>query len=217
MNKQDFPVNLDNALKMFVKSCHNLAYPHFSNRLNVDRDPFKPLPSVAVTNELNNFIGEIEWCLSELRSNLHLSNWNELANIKPIEFTNLPRKKYVTAREEIAKAKEILEENPEDVMMHLRTAIDLSLKERFGFKDIRGMGAFIDEAKEFDFPLPSYDLIYYYFDEGSKRSHQGKVHMQFDAKEAIRTVSDFIDELETIEVTQEKIDRFVRDSKSVRI
>jgi hypothetical protein len=93
-------VELDNALQRFVKSCHNLAYPHSSaNQFDKMYDPMKHAPRDIVTNELNNFIGEIEWCFSELRK----SNWKELAGIKPLEFTNLPRRKYVTAREEIEK------------------------------------------------------------------------------------------------------------------
>jgi hypothetical protein len=112
--------------------------------------------------------------------------------------------------------REIHEENPEDVMMHLRNAIDLSIKERFGFRKITFMKTFIDEAKKFDFPLPSYDFIYQLFTEGSERIHQGKIHTSFEIQEAIRTVSNFIDELETIEVTKEKIDDFVKKSGCVR-
>jgi hypothetical protein len=101
-------------------------------------------------------------------------------------------------------------------MMHLRPSIDLSIKERFGFREIRGMKQFIEEANKNDFPLPSYDLIYEYFNEGSQRSHQGKIHTAFEAREAIRTVSNFIDELETIEITKERIDDFINKSKVVK-
>ena len=204
---RDFPVNVDTALIQFVKSSHQLAYPNERQELILPTD---------ITNKLNNFIGEIEWSISESRKNLFLSDWIEMSKIKPIDFTNLPRRKYITARDEITKAKEILNKNSEDVMMHLRNAIDLSLKERFGFKKISFMGTFIDEAEKYDFPLPSYSFIYQYFTEGSQRSHQGKIHTPFEAREAIRTVSNFIDELETLEVTKERIDDFIRKSKVVK-
>jgi hypothetical protein len=208
-SKRGFPVNIDNALIQFEKASHKVAYS--------DTSP-NPSPILVgdVTNNLYNFIREIEWSLSELRKNLFLSNWSEISKIKPIEFANIPRRKYITAREEVDKAKGNLAKNHEDVMMHLRNAIDLSLKERFGFKKIQFMGTFFEEAKDYGFPLPSYDLIYQYFNEGSKRSHQGKTHTQFEAQEAVRTVSNFIDELETLEVSQKMIDEFISKSQVVK-
>jgi hypothetical protein len=208
-------------LIQFEKASHDIAYPHkpdlstYPGTLGDYQRDQGVLPH-EVTNKLDNFIREVEWSLSELRKNLFLSNWREVSKIKPIEFTNLPRRKYITAREEIAKAKEILTKNPEDVMMHLRSAIDLSLKERFGFKKINFMIKFFEEAKEDNFPLPSYDLIYQYFNEGSQRSHQGKIHTSFEAQEGIRTVNNFIDELETLEVSKEVISNFIRKSEFVK-
>jgi hypothetical protein len=219
-SKRDFPVNIHNALIQLEKASHNLAYPRKpvlpDNRDLGDYQRNLGVFPLEVTNKLDDFIGEIEWSLLELRKNLSLSDWKEISKIKPIEFTNLPRRKYITAREEISKAKDILSKNPEDVMMHLRPAIVLSLKQRFGFKIIHPMKAFIEDAKRYDLPLPSYDLIYHYFNEGSQRSHQGKMHMSFEAQEAIRTVSNFIDELETLEVSKEKIDDFIRKSNAVK-
>jgi hypothetical protein len=145
--------HLEQSLQRFLRHAHGFAYP----------GKYMSISQSDVSNELNNFIGVIELGLSQIRKNLFISNWKELAEIKPIDLTNLPRKKYVTAREEITKAKEILKEDPEDVMMHLRNAIDLSIKERFGFKKILFMKTFIDEAKKYDFPLPSYDFIYQLF------------------------------------------------------
>jgi hypothetical protein len=202
INKQPFPVNMYFALIRFEKACHSVCQGH--------RRP------TYATEELNNFIDEIEWSLSELRKDLTLSDWREVSKIKHIEFTNLPRRKYITAREELDKAKQILSKSPEDVMIHSRNAIDLSLKERFGFKKIQFMVAFFEEAKDHGLPLPSYDLIYQYFNEGSKRSHQGKIHTPFEAQEAIRTVNNFVDALETLEVTKEMINDFIRKSKVVK-
>lgn len=62
-------------------------------------------------------------------------------------------------REELEKAKRNVKDHPEDVMNYLRTAIDLAIKERFGFKEIPRMIKFIEQAEKAGFPLPSYDLI----------------------------------------------------------
>lgn len=157
----------------------------------------------------------IESKFSELRRNLKNAEIKGLENIKPIEYVSVDRKRYVTAREELEKAKKNIQENSEDVMNYLRSAIDLSIKEKFGFRKISKMMRFIDDADKLGFPLPSYSLIYTYFSEGSGRIHGGKIHTLFEAKESIRVVSNFIDQLELTEVTQQQIDEFKGKSKSV--
>ena len=158
----------------------------------------------------------VESKFSELRRKLKIDKKISLENIKPIEYVSVERKRYVTSREELEKAKKNIQDNPEDVMNYLRSAIDLSIKEKFGFKKIPKMIRFIDDADKLGFPLPSYSLIYTYFSEGSGRIHAGKIHTLFEAKEAIRVVSNFIDQLEIIEVTQQQIDEFKGKSKSVQ-
>jgi hypothetical protein len=67
----------------------------------------------------------------------------------------------------------------------------------------------------------SYDNNYHYkvqsflYNLIQNRSHQGKIHTPFEAREAIRTVSNFIDELETLEVSKDMISDFIKKSKFV--
>jgi len=126
------------------------------------------------------------------------------------------RKRFVTAKDELDKAVEIVADCPEDAMGYLRTAIDLSIKTKFGFKKITGMGGFFRDAEEFNLPLPSYTLIYAIFNEGSKRLHDGKIPTPFEASTSVDTVTDFISELEKIVVSQEKINDFKNKCKYVK-
>jgi len=103
----------------------------------------------------------------------------------------------------------------EDVTLHLRPAIDLSLQERFGFKKIHPMSRFIDDAKKMNFPLPSYDFIYDIFTEGNDRLHTGKPPTNWESQEMIKTVSSFVDALDLIEITTEEIEEFKKNSKTV--
>ncbi len=166
---------------------------------------------------VNDFIKYSEWDLVNMRRTLWQRDWQDLDKIKPVEYVSLERRKYVTAREELEKAKRNFKDHPEDVMNHLRTAIDLAIKERFEFKEIPRMIKFIDQAEKLQFPLPSYDLIYTYFNEGTERIHEGKIHTSFEALEVIRTVSNFIDALEALEITKDKIDEFVKSCGCVKV
>lgn len=139
----------------------------------------------------------------------HVRNPEKMLQEEPI------RKKFVTAQEELDKAVEIAADFPEDAMMYVRTAIDLSIKAKFGFKKIITMGNFFNDADRLDLPLPSYSLIYMIFNEGSKRLHDGKVHTPFEASEAIDMVTDFIAELEEMKISQVKIDEFKSKCKFV--
>jgi len=125
------------------------------------------------------------------------------------------RKRFVTAKDELDKAVEIVADRPEDAMGYLRTAIDLSIKTKFGFKKIIMMGRFFSDAEEFNLPLPSYTLIYIIYNEGSKRLHDGKIPTPFEASKAVNTVTDFIAELEKTIVSQEKINEFKNKCKYV--
>lgn len=129
--------------------------------------------------------------------------WDEF--VSPDEAS---RKKYINAKESLAKARECLNENVEDVAMHLRTTIDLAIKERFNFSKIRPMKNFFKDADKYNFPLPSYNLIYGLFDEGSSRIHAGKGNTLFEAKQMVRIVTEFIDALKTITITNEEINDF---------
>lgn len=159
----------------------------------------------------------VEKSMGTIRKILHDQNWEPL---KRIDLDNyiLPRKraKYVKAREELEKAKQAVKNrNWDEVLNHLRPAIDLSIKERFGFKKIHPMRTFLSEAKKHNFPLPSYTTIYHYFDEGSQRIHQGKLNTPLECREALDFVAKFIDRLDSIDVSKKEIEEFKKKSKSV--
>jgi len=164
------------------------------------------LPKIAEV--LNSLIKDVEKNFVSSRKAMYEQGWKGLLDIKPVTQFDTSRKKYVNARESLSKARESLSGKVEDVPIHLRSSIDLSIKERFRFSKLHPMSAFLKDADKFDFPLPSYDLIYELFDEGSARLHAGKGPTVFEAKQMIRIVSDFIDSLETITISQEKIDEF---------
>ena len=103
-----------------------------------------------------------------------------------------------------------------EVLNHLRPAIDLSIKEKFGFQKIFPMKQFIEEAEKYDFPLPSYSLLYDYFDEGSQRIHEGKLHTEWECEKALNFVAEFIDRLDLISISSEDILKFKNVSKAVK-
>jgi hypothetical protein len=90
-----------------------------------------------------------------------------------------------------------------------------ALKEKFGFKRIKRYGQFFDDAGKHHLPLPSFDTIYYYFDEGSQRLHKGKVHTPWECREALDFVAKFIDRLDSLDVSENEIEEFKKKSKSV--
>jgi len=159
----------------------------------------------------------VEKSVGTIRKILHDQNWEPMKRVNLGDYI-LPRKraKYVKAREELEKAKEAAKKgNWDEVHNHLRPAIDLSIKERFGFKKIHPMKTFLSEAKKYDFPLPSYTTIYHYFDEGSQRIHQGKRNTPLECREALNFVAKFIDRLDSIQVSEKEIEEFKGKSKSV--
>jgi len=168
-----------------------------------------------LTTYVNLFIKYVEAEFSQARRKLRSLELKGLENVKPIEYVSGQRKKFVTSREELEKAKSNVINHPEDVMNYLRTAIDLAIREKFGFKKIEKMIRFLEDADKFDLPLPSYGLVYKMFSEGTGRIHEGKVHTPFEAREAIRFVSNFIDELTVMEIPVEIIEKFKTQSKSV--
>lgn len=118
------------------------------------------------------------------------------------------RKKFVTAKEELDKAVTAAADHPEDAMSHIRTAINLSLTNKFGFAKITSMYGFFKDAEKYNFPLPGYSMIYTIFNEGSKRLHEGKIHTNFEVSTAIETITNFIAKLEEMDISQEVIDNF---------
>lgn len=140
---------------------------------------------------------------------------NHRQNPKIEKFEQPLRKKFVTAKDELDKAVHLAADSPEDAMMYLRTAIDLSIKKKFGFNKISKMYNFILDAENFNLPLPSYVLIYTIFNEGSKRIHDGKISTSFEVSQSIELVTNFIAELEKIEINPDIIDEFKKKCKFV--
>ena len=139
-----------------------------------------------------------------------------MSKVAPKQITSTQtRKKYVTARDELVKAQKCAKSNPEDVMNYVRSAIELSIKGKFNFTRIQPMLNFLKDANKFDFPLPSYALIYQYFSEGSNRIHDGKLNTPFEVSQITRTVADFIEELDKLAVAEEKIEEFKTKCKWV--
>jgi len=163
---------------------------------------------------ISNYRDSFNATMDGVRKFLHKTNWTNMKKIS-IEDYILPikRRKYVDAREEIEWVKQAIRDGKyEDVLNHLRTAIELAIKERFGFKKIK-MWHFLNDAKTFNFLLPSYDMVYYYYDEGSNRLHTGKINTPYECQIALEFVDGFIDRLELINISQEEIDDFKKKCK----
>lgn len=129
-------------------------------------------------------------------------------NKKRERFERPLRQNFVTAKDELDKAVKCAADSPEDAMIFLRGAIDASIKAKFGFTKISKMYHFISDAENFNLPLPSYTLIYTIYDQGNKRIHEGKIPTPFEASQAIELVTNFIAELQKIEISPDTIDEF---------
>ena len=165
---------------------------------------------------LTHYMLNVEDCFSDARKYQHDTGWEKIKKVKPIDYLVEKRKRFISAREELSLAKDAIDkEDWPDVITHLRSAIDLAIKEKFGFKKIHPMLQFLNNADKYDLPLPSYYLIYSFFDMGSKRLHSGVINTPFEAKEALRVVTNFVDQLDLIEIDQKIIDDFKKKCKFV--
>jgi len=168
-------------------------------------------------NLIQKYDAIFEKSMGTIRKILYDQKWEPMKNIKPEDYV-LPvkRAKYVKARDELQKAKQAVKDKKwDEVLNHLRPAIDLAIKEKFGFKKIHPMKQFLLDAEKYNLPLPSYSMVYDYFDEGSQRIHGGKLHTPWECEEALNFVADFIDRLELIEMSQKDIEDFKKKSKAV--
>lgn len=167
-------------------------------------------------NLINSYEIIVERSIGTIRKILH-DQWGEMQRMEPADYVlPIKRARYVKAREELEKAKQaVKDKNWDEVLNHLRPAIDLSIKERFGFKWIHPMKKFLSEAEKHNFPLPSYTMIYHYFDEGSQRIHQGKLNTPWECEKALGFVAEFIDRLDLLEISPEEIEEFKKKSKAV--
>jgi hypothetical protein len=92
----------------------------------------------------------------------------------------------------------------------------LAIKERFGFTRFKNFWEFLVCADNSDFPLPSYDMLYFYFSESSGRLHAGRLHTPLECQTALGFVDSFIDRLELLNISQEEIDNFKKKCRWVK-
>lgn len=181
------------------------AYKTFSNWLN------------EASYSLNMYTHGFEKIVIDATSFLYQTDWLKMKDIIYEDFiATTKRRKYVTAREEIEKAKQAAKNGQwEEILNHLRPAIDLAIKEKFGFKRINPMKQFLIEAEKFNLGLPTYTMLYDYFDEGSQRIHSGKLNTPYECQNALEFVAGFIDRLDLVQVDQQKIDEFKQSCRCV--
>ncbi len=187
---------------IFSNYLHPYQYNNNAEALRVSVEQYE-----AATEKALNFI----------RQSMYESNWDKLKKLRLEDYViPYPRAKYVQARDELGKAKQAVKDAQwEEVLNHLRPAIDLAIKEKFGFRRINPMKQFLIEAERFDLGLPTYTMLYDYFDEGSQRIHSGKLNTPYECQNALEFVAGFIDRLDLIQVDQQKIDEFKQSCRCV--
>ena len=165
---------------------------------------------------ISNYRDSINGAMDDVRKFMYKTNWTKMKKINIEDYIlSKKRRKYVNARDELEKVKQRVKAGKyEDVLNHLRPAIELAIKERFGFKKVN-LWQFLTDASASDFPLPSYRTLYFYYDEGSQKLHSGKLITPFECQKALDFVDDFIDSLELINISQKDIDDFKNKSKAV--
>jgi len=169
-----------------------------------------------LTRKFDNYNRWLAKALNDLRRQFYIEGWRSAKPIRPAKYLLQKRKKFVTARDELEKAKELIQaEESSDAITHIRSAIELAIKEKFGFNKIKSMKTFVVDAEQLGFPIVSYDLIYQLYDFGSKRLHRGRILEPFEAEEILRVTSRYIERLEILQVPQDKIVEFRAKSKSV--
>jgi hypothetical protein len=176
---------------------------------------------IVAYNNLNQtlemYSSNIECQMSSIRFELHQTDWSNVRKFSSSDYV-LPTKRatYISSRQELEKAKQAVKDKQwDEVLNHLRPAVDLAIKEKFGFTKIQPMKSFISDAEKFDLPLPSYTMIYDIFDEGSKRIHEGKLNTSYECQRALEFVAGFIDHLDLINMSQNEIDEFKSKCKFV--
>jgi hypothetical protein len=198
-------------IDLIRKSSLNLAYITYRDYVSI----LQELSNLKKTIEM--YIASLEDQLSSLRLELHTAGWSEVRKLNTADYVlPITRARYVSAREELEKAKQAVKETQwTEVLNHLRPAVDLALKEKFGFTKIQPMKSFIADAEKFNLVLPSYTMLYDIFDEDTKRIHEGKLNTPYECQKALEFVAGFIDRLDLIDVTPQQIDDFKKLCKFV--
>lgn len=164
-----------------------------------------------------NYRASIDATMNSVRKSLYETNWTNMKKISSEDYLLLKeRRKYITAREELENARLAVKDGKYDnVLNHIRPALELAIKERFGFKRFKSFWEFVVEAEHSNFPLPCYDMLYFYFGEASGRLHSGRLHTPLECQSALGFANSFIGNLELVSITQAEIDDFKKKCKWV--
>jgi hypothetical protein len=190
---------------------------HDSLELAIDEKPSEPTRDEyidAIADKLS--LEEIKTALISIKAEKRVFD-----KVKEVEKNrrlreSILKKRFLESKDEMRRAREAANKGDwPEVLNHIRVAIDLAIKEKFGFKKIQPMSLFIKDAETMGLPLPSHSLIYDYFDEGSKRLHNGLIHDPLEAKHVLNFVEDFINELNSIPVDENKLNEFKSKCKFV--
>lgn len=166
---------------------------------------------------IRNYSDNFEVCVTHTKRIMYDTNWHAMKEVNYEDYIiAAERKRYISSREELEKAKQMVKHKQwGEVLNHLRPAIDLAIKEKFGFTRVNPMKQFLIDAERYNLPLPTYTMLYDYFDEGSNRIHSGKLNTPFECQKALEFVAGFIDQLDLTDITKEKIEEFKQKSKCV--
>jgi hypothetical protein len=195
-----------------IKECiENLAFGKYA-RISSLRNKLNELG-----DSIEDYKRAFESIMSQVRRELYAKDWSSVKKLNTGEYVQpVERAKFLSAREELEKAKKAVKDKQwDEVFNHLRPAIDLALKEKFNFKRINPMKQFLVDAENYGLPLPTYTMLYDYFDEGSQRIHSGKLNTPYECKQALEFVAGFIDQLDLIDIPDDKIEEFKLKSKCV--
>ena len=167
----------------------------------------------VLKNSVAMYRHSVDVVLDVVRQCMYKTNW---ANMQKVDLTDYlftrTRRKYITAREELETAKQMAKNGfYEEVLNHVRPALELAIKERFGFTRFKKFWSFLEVADKENFPLPAFDMLYFYYGEGSGRIHAGKLGNPFECQTALTFASNFIDKLELVSITQEEIYNFKKN------
>jgi len=180
------------------------------------RNPYENLDKLK--RAIGNYRNSVDVTMDDVRKAMYETNWVGMEKISIEDYVfHTERRRYVTAREELEKARQAIKGGQwEDVFNRLRPAIDLAIKDKYGFNDIH-MKPFLDYSREHnELKLPSIDLLYLIFDEGSGRLHGGKIHTPLECQTALEFVARFIDQLDLIAISKEEIESFKQKCKFVK-
>lgn len=170
----------------------------------------------ALEDAIKRYREKFEEMMDYVRESMYKTNWLKMKNINIEDYAFQKRRKYVTAREELEKAITCFKSgHSEDVFSHLRSAVEFSIKNKFGFNDIQ-MKNFLEFPDTQELNLPSHYLLYFIYDEGSGRLHHGKTHAPLEYQTALEFVTRFIDQLDLINISKEKVEEFKQKCKFVK-